>query len=66
MYKGVIRYHVRCPKHPRYNPDHGGQGAIVGACPTCLKVLELQQVVHTALLRVRSISSELGQQDGAA
>lgn len=55
MYKGVIRWHVRCPKHVRYNPDHGGQGAIVGGCPTCLKVFEVQSAVRT----IRRLSAEL-------
>ena len=55
MYKGVIRWHVRCPKHTRYNPDNGGQGAIVGGCPTCLKVYEIQTLVR----RIRQTAVEL-------
>ncbi|WP_321471076.1 hypothetical protein [uncultured Paludibaculum sp.] len=55
MYKGVIRWHVRCPKHTRYNPDNGGQGAIVGGCVTCLKLYELQSAVRT----IRRLSAEL-------
>jgi hypothetical protein len=54
MYRGKFAWHVKCLKHPRYSPDRGGQQAIVGACPGCLKLYELQQ----ALLRVRQLAKE--------
>ena len=29
------RWKGKCPKHPRYDPVRGGEGAIKGSCPTC-------------------------------
>lgn len=55
MYKGVIRWHVRCPKHKVYSPDRGGQQAIVGGCVTCLKLYEIQ----TAVRAIRRLAAEL-------
>jgi hypothetical protein len=29
---------AKCPRHPRYNPERGGYGAIVGGCSTCREI----------------------------
>jgi hypothetical protein len=33
--------HVTCPRHPRYNPEREGRGAIRGGCRYCLAIYEL-------------------------
>ena len=32
---------VKCPRHPRYNPERNGAGAIRGGCRYCLAIYEL-------------------------
>jgi hypothetical protein len=32
---------VKCPRHPRYNPERDGAGAIRGGCRYCLAMYEL-------------------------
>jgi hypothetical protein len=46
MYKGVVRWHVACQKHPRFNPDKQGPGAIRGACADCQKLVEIQKAAR--------------------
>ena len=33
--------HVKCPRHPRYNPEREGAGAIRGGCRYCLAIYDL-------------------------
>lgn len=33
---------VKCPRHPRYNPECEGAGAIRGGCRYCLAMYELR------------------------
>ena len=32
---------AKCPRHPRYNPERGGYGAIIGGCSTCRDIYSL-------------------------
>jgi hypothetical protein len=32
---------VKCPRHPRYNPEREGAGAIRGGCRYCVAIYEL-------------------------
>ena len=32
---------VKCPRHPRYNPESEGAGAIRGGCRYCLAIYEV-------------------------
>ena len=32
---------VKCPRHPRYNPERQGAGAIRGGCRYCVALYEL-------------------------
>lgn len=41
MYKARVRYDASCPKHPRFNPQHG-ESAVKGGCVFCLWLLDLQ------------------------
>lgn len=36
-----IRQKLSCPKHPRYNPENGGEGAIKAGCEICSELLQL-------------------------
>jgi len=33
--------HVKCPRHPRYNPERDGAGAIRGGCRHCVAIYQL-------------------------
>jgi hypothetical protein len=37
---GTLRWKGRCKRHPRYDPADG-EGAIKGACESCLRLLEI-------------------------
>ena len=32
---------VKCPRHPRYNPERDGAGVIRGGCRYCVAIYEL-------------------------
>jgi hypothetical protein len=37
-----IRQRLTCPRHPRYNPERGGEAAIRGGCRICTEILQLR------------------------
>ncbi len=32
---GTVRWRGKCPKHPMFDPEADGPGAIKGGCPRC-------------------------------
>jgi len=49
----TARFALSCPRHPRYDPECGGQGAIKAGCDICSQMcriwrssLALQQEYH--------------------
>lgn len=34
-------FKLSCPRHPRYNPERGGEAAIVGGCAICTSLYRL-------------------------
>jgi hypothetical protein len=34
---------AKCSRHPRYNPEKQGRGAIVGGCSGCFALFDLMQ-----------------------
>ena len=38
---GAIRFRARCPRHPAYDPSHGGESAIRGGCQKCRLLLDV-------------------------
>jgi hypothetical protein len=43
-YRLAIRKHVKakCQRHPRFDPTKRGRGAVIGGCPTCNELCDLQ------------------------
>ncbi|MBZ2179635.1 MAG: hypothetical protein K7J47_18230 [Acidobacteria bacterium] len=50
---GAISFAGKCPKHPRFDPEEDGAGAIRGGCPRCQTLFEIYQAhAHlTSLIR---------------
>ena len=47
-----VRYKLSCPKHPRYNPESGGEAAIKGGCEICA-------AMHAAWRKAQQMLEEL-------
>lgn len=37
----MLRLSIKCPNHPRYNPERDGEAAIRGACRICTALFQL-------------------------
>jgi hypothetical protein len=50
---GAISFAGKCPKHPRFDPEEDGAGAIRGGCQRCQSLYEIYKAhAHlTALIR---------------
>ncbi len=50
---GAISFAGKCPRHPRFDPEDEGAGAIRGGCPRCQSLFEIYKAhAHlTALIR---------------
>jgi hypothetical protein len=38
MWKARLRVDLKCPVHPRYNPEKGGKGAVKAGCVMCADI----------------------------
>lgn len=45
-----VKWHGKCPRHPMFDPEADGIGAIRGGCPRCL---ELQAIFESNLHTLR-------------
>jgi hypothetical protein len=61
-YKLIVKERVKakCPRHPRYNPETQGRGAIVGGCSTCSDLFDLQE----ARIKLDAAVHEFGRRAG--
>jgi hypothetical protein len=61
-YKLIVKERVKakCPKHPRYNPEKQGRGAIVGACSTCSDLYDLLEARIRLDLAAREFERRAG------
>ena len=48
---GSVRWHGRCAKHPRYDPETDGLAGIRGGCRRCELLLEIWQQ-HARLVKL--------------
>ncbi len=50
---GAISFAGKCPRHPRFDPEDDGAGAIRGGCPRCQSLFDIYEAhAHlTALIR---------------
>ena len=50
---GSVRWRGKCPRHPRFDPDLDGRGAIKGECEKCTALAEIHShhVQMLALMR---------------
>lgn len=43
-----VKWKGKCPKHPRFNPEKQGVGAIRGGCETCNQLVSVYRQVSVA------------------
>jgi hypothetical protein len=55
----ILKLKLTCPRHPRYNPELHGQGAIKGGCDDCERIYELFISAIHIRQRVREKFDEL-------
>jgi hypothetical protein len=48
---GSVRWHGKCGRHPRYDPETDGLGGIRGGCKRCELLLEIW-TQHAKLVRM--------------
>ena len=49
-----LKWHGKCPRHPMFDPEADGVGAIKGGCPRCL---ELQDIFESHRHTLRLIDA---------
>jgi len=49
-YKACLKVHCKCPRHPRFNPEHG-RGGVKAGCAVCDALCDLEAAMRTARLR---------------
>jgi hypothetical protein len=54
------RWKGKCPKHPRYDPVKGGEGAIKGTCPTCTLLFRVHEAHRMTAEIARTFDEVLG------
>ena len=54
-----LKLKLTCPRHPKYNPELHGQGAIKGGCENCERIYELFISAIHIRQRVREKFDEL-------
>lgn len=50
----AFRWKGKCPKHPKFNPELHGPGAIKGGCAACLALVEIFDLHRRAKRLARS------------
>ncbi len=53
-----FRWKGKCPKHPHYNPERHGEGAIKGTCATCTLLFRVYHA-HRLTLQASRVFDEI-------
>jgi hypothetical protein len=61
MYQLRLRWKGGCPKHPRYNPETAGRGAIKGGCTTCEALWSLYAQIAILKVKTNAADTEIAQ-----
>ncbi len=54
---GTVKWQGKCARHPRFDPDSDGPGAIRGGCPRCLDLLAIFESHRHTLKLMREFGS---------
>lgn len=63
---GTIKWQGKCAKHPMFDPESGGAGAIKGGCPRCQELQQIFESHQRTLRLMRAFGPSLGQRKKAA
>ena len=55
---GVISFAGKCPRHPRFDPEDEGAGAIRGGCPRCQALFEIYRAHAHLTFLIRSAKND--------
>jgi hypothetical protein len=53
---GTVRWRGRCPRHPRFDPEAAGIGAIKGGCSRCEDLQEIFESHQRTLRLMRTFA----------
>ena len=53
---GVVRWRGKCSRHPSFDPYTDGPGAVKGACPKCIALLEIHQYHQKMVALMRTFA----------
>ncbi len=59
-----VKWHGKCPRHPRFDPEADGVGAIKGGCPQCQELLVIFKSHRHTLQLMRAFAPTLTQRTG--
>ena len=55
---GAISFAGKCPRHPRFDPEDEGAGAIRGGCPRCQSLFDIYQAHARLTALIRNAKNE--------
>lgn len=58
---GTVRWRGKCPKHPMFDPEADGPGAIKGGCPRCQDLQTIFDSHQRTIRLIRTFGSPSGQ-----
>jgi hypothetical protein len=59
-----VKWHGKCQRHPMFNPESDGIGAIKGGCPRCLELQTIFENHRRTLQLMRAFAPVLTQRTG--
>jgi hypothetical protein len=66
MYTENVKFKMKCPKHPRFNPQKSGWSGIVGGCYTCGIICEVFSLIEKTKGELRQYQTYVDKVNAAA
>jgi hypothetical protein len=52
----ALKWHAKCPRHPMFDPEADGTGAIKGGCSRCLELQAIFESHRRTLQLMRTVA----------
>ena len=62
----AVKWHARCSRHPMFDPETDGTGAIKGGCTRCLELQAIFESHQRTLQLMRAVAPILAPHRGAS
>lgn len=63
---GTVKWQGKCGRHPNFDPNTDGPGAIKGGCPRCADLMEIFESYQRTLRLMRAFGPNTGQRRNLA